>query len=114
MCQNITDVVKVFVKETLAVVHQAPFTHDAPAAGYDSAKPLFGQVHIVPADSRMNGEVVHSLLALFYQCVAIQFPRQVLYFAVYLFQCLIDGYRTHRNRAVAYDPFPCFVYVFSR
>ena len=103
-----------FVKETLAVVHQAPFTHDAPAAGYDSAKPLFRQVHIVPADSRMNGEVVHSLLALFYQCVAIQFPGQVLYFAVYLFQCLIDGYRTHRNRAVAYDPFPCFVYVFSR
>lgn len=71
-------------------------------------------MYIMPTDSCTNGEVVYSLLALFYQYVAVQFPGQVLYFTIYFFQCLIDGYRIYRNRVVAYDLFPCFMHVSFR
>ena len=67
----------------------------------------------MPADARMDGEVVHSLLTLLDQRVAIQFPGQVLYLSVYLFQSLVDRYGPHRNGTVADDPFPRFVYVLS-
>ena len=52
----------------------------------------------------MDGEIVHPLLALFDQGVAIDFPVQVLGHAVHLFQGLIDGHGADGDGAVADDP----------
>ena len=65
LCQNVANVIKVFVKETLAVVHQAPFAHDAASAAYDATQTFVGQMYILAAYSGMDGKVVHSLFALF-------------------------------------------------
>ena len=94
-------------------MHQAPFAHDASATANDTAKAFVGQMYIVAADTRMNGKIIHSLLTLLDQCIAVKFPSKVFYFAVHLLQCLIDGHGAHRYRAVADNPFTRFVNVFS-
>ena len=109
LCQNIANVIKVFVKETLAVVHQAPFAHDAATTAHDTAQPFLGQMHIMAAYTGMDGEVVHSLLALFNQGVAVDFPGEVLHLAVHFLQCLVDGDSTYRNGTVTDNPFARFV-----
>ena len=109
LCQNIANVIKVFVKETLAVMHQAPFAHDAAATAHDTAQPFLGQMHIMAAYTGMDGEVVHSLLALFNQGVAVDFPGEVLHLAVHFLQCLVDGDSTYRNGTVTDNPFARFV-----
>ena len=102
-----------FVKETLAVVHQAPFAHDAAATAHDAAQPFLGQMHIVAAYAGMDGEVVHSLLALFNQGVAVDFPGEVFHLAVHFLQCLVDGDSAHGNGTVADNPFARFVDILS-
>ena len=62
----------------------------------------------------MDGEVVHSLLALLDEGVAVDFPCQVFYLAVHLLQCLVDGHGAHRYRTVAHNPFACLVDVGTR
>ena len=111
--QYIADVIEMLVQKALPVVYQAPFAHDASAAAYDTAQTFIRQVYVVAADTRVYGEVVHALLALFNQSIPIEFPSELLYFAVHLFQCLIDGHRAYGNRAVSDNPFARFVDVFS-
>ena len=111
--QYIADVVKMFVQETFAVVHQTPFAHDASAATHDAAQTLVGQVYVVAADTSVYGEVVHALFALFNQGIAVELPREVFHFAVHFLQCLINGNRTYGNRTVADNPFAGFVDIFS-
>ena len=59
----------------------------------------------------VNGEVINTLLALLDESVAVDFPCELAYIAVYLFESLIDGHSTHRHRTVADDPFAGFVNV---
>ena len=101
------------VQETFAVVHQTPFAHNASAAAHDAAQAFVRQMYVVAADTCVYGEIIHTLLALFNQRVPIEFPGKFLYFAVHLFQRLINGNRTYGNRTVADDPLPGFVDVCS-
>ena len=61
----------------------------------------------------MDGEIVDSLFSLFDQCVAIDFPTQVFYLSVHLFQSLVDRDCSHRNRTVTNDPFAGFMDIVS-
>ena len=93
---------------------KAPLAHDTSATAHDTAQTLVGQVYVVTTDTGMDGEVVHSLLALLDEGVAVDFPGQVFHLAVHLLQCLIDGHGTHRHRTVAHNPFASFVDVGTR
>ena len=100
-----------FVKERFAVVDKAPFAHDASSPAHDAAQALVCQMHIVTADSGMDGEVVHSLFTLLDERIFIDFPCQVFHLAVYFFQSLVDGHCAHGNGTVAHNPFACLVDV---
>ena len=113
LCQNITDVIKMFIQETFFVVHQAPLAHNASPTAHNAAKPFVCQVHILSADTGMDSEVIHSLFALFNQCIFINFPTEVFHLTVYFFQGLIDGYSAHGYGAVADNPFACLMYIGS-
>ncbi len=102
------------VEETLPVVYQAPFAHDAAAAAYDAAETLVGEVYVVAADAGVDGEVVHALLTLFDECVAVDFPTQVFHLAIHLLQCLVDGHGAYGYGTVAHNPFPRLVDVVAR
>ena len=77
LCQNITDVIKMFIQETFFVVHQAPLAHNASPTAHNAAKPFVCQVHILSADTGMDSEVIHTLLGLFQQGVAEDFPGKI-------------------------------------
>ena len=96
-------------------MHQAPFAHDASATAHDAAQPFVGQMHIVAADACMDGEVIHSLLALFNQGVAVDFPGEVFHLCRSPFsKCLVDRDSAHGNGTVADNPFARFVDVLAR
>ena len=61
----------------------------------------------------MDGEIIHSLLALFSQGIAVDFPSKVLHFAVHFLQGLVDGDRAYRNGTVTDNPFARFVDILS-
>ena len=65
------------------------------------------------ADTCMNREVIHSLLALFDEGVTVDFPIQVFHYTVHLFKSLVDRYGADRHRAVTDNPFTCFADIFS-
>ena len=111
--QDVADVIEVFVEEGFAVVEEAPFAHDAAAPADDAAQTLVRQVDIMPPDACVDGEVVHALLALLDEGVAVEFPGKVFHPSVYFFQCLVDGHGAHGDGTVADNPFACFVYVGS-
>ena len=67
----------------------------------------------MPPDACMDGEVVHALLALLDESIAVEFPGKVFHPSVYFFQCLVDGHGAHGDGTVADNPFACFVYVGS-
>ena len=64
-------------------MYQTPLAHDAASAAYDATQTFVGQMYILAAYSGMDGKVVHSLFALFDQCIFINLPIQILYFTVY-------------------------------
>ena len=101
------------IQEILPLMDEAPFTQNASTATYDATQALVCQMDVVQADTGMDGEVIHSLFALFDERVAIDVPTKVFYFAVYLLQCLIDRNGTHGYRTVPEYPFACFVDVVS-
>ena len=61
----------------------------------------------------MNGEVIHSLLSLFYQSVTKQFPGQLLGLALDFLQSLVDRHSANRHRTVTNDPFAGFMDVLA-
>ncbi len=102
--EDVADVVKMLVDKALLIVDEAPFTDDAAAAAHDAAETLVGQMHIFEAHAGVNGEVVHTLLALLNERVLEDFPRQVTHLAVHLLKGLVDRHRADGYRTVADDP----------
>ena len=85
-------------------MQQAPLAHDAATTTYNATQTTVGQMDVMATDAGMDGKVVHTLLALLNQRVAIDFPGEVFHLAIDLFQSLIDGHGAHRNRTVAQNP----------
>ena len=102
------------VQKALLIVQQAPLTHNATATTHDTAQSAIGQVHVVATDTGMDGKVIHTLLALFDECVAIHLPREVFHLAIHLFQSLIDGHGAYGHRTVTQNPLAGFVNVVTR
>ena len=110
---DIAYIIKMLVKETLLVVYQAPLAHNATATANDATQSAIGQVNVVATYAGMDGEIVNTLLALLYQCVAIYLPRKVFNLSINLFQSLIDGHSAYGYRTVTQNPLAGFVDVVS-
>ena len=99
------------VQETFLIVNDAPFCHNRPSARYDSGKSFAHQIGMSFQHAGVNGEIVHSLLALFDKCVAVNLPRQIFDFSIYFFKGLVDGDSSHGDRTVPDNPLTGFVYM---
>ena len=101
------------IEEALLLVVETPLAHDTSAAAYDTAEACVGEVYVVQTDSGMDSEVVHSLLTLLDERVAVYFPAEVFHLAVHLLQCLIDRHGAYRYRTVSENPLSCLVDIVS-
>ena len=110
---DFADVFEVLVQEAFLVVSQAPFGHDRTTPGDDACGALGSHRHMVQADARMDGEVIHALLGLFDQGIPEDFPGQVLGHAADFFQGLVNRHGADGYRGVADDPFPGLVNVLA-
>ena len=106
---QLANLIKMFVEKTLFFMRCAPLGHNRTAARNNAGEPLGRKGQMFAQQSGMNRKIIHTLLALFHQGIAKNFPRQVFGHAVHLFQGLIDGHGSHRHRTVANNPFARFV-----
>ena len=102
------------VEEILLAVFFHPFRHNGAPAGDDARESLGGERQVFEQQSGVDGEIVHTLLALFYKGVAVHLPSKLLGFAVDFLKCLIDRHCAHRHRTVADNPLACLVDVGTR
>ena len=105
LLQEFADVLEMRVEEILLVMRQAPFGQDRAAAGDDAGDALGRQRNMRQPHAGMDGEIIHALLALLDQRVAIDFPGQFLGDAADFLQRLIDRHGADRHRRIADDPF---------
>ena len=100
---------KMRIEKTLAMVRQAPFRHDRPAARDNAGHAFRRQRHIAQQHAGMDGEIIHPLFGLLDERVAENIPGEFFGLAVDLFKRLINRHRAHRHRRVADNPLARFV-----
>ena len=61
----------------------------------------------------MDREIVHTLLCLLDQRVAIEFPGEIFRFAADFFERLVDRHGANGDGGIADDPFARFMNVFA-
>ncbi len=93
------------------MVRQAPFGHDRAAARDNTGQTLRRHRYVAQQYARVDGEVVYALFSLLQQRVAEGFPGEVFGNTVHFLQCLINGHRSDRHRAISEDPLAGFVDV---
>src|SRR5688572_33168409 len=93
------------VEEILLVVRQTPLCKNGSAAADNTGAAFHGQRDVPQQHSRMNREVIDSLLGLLDQGVPIEFPREVFGPPSAFFESLVDGYGSDRHGRIAKDPF---------
>src|SRR4029434_2654458 len=74
------------VKEALLMMREAPLRHNASAAADDAGHAMRGERDEAQQYPGVDGEVIHALLALLDERVAIDLPRQFLGFAVHFLE----------------------------
>ncbi len=111
---DVADLLEMLVEEALLVMRQAPLGHDRTAAAHDAGHAVGRQGDVGQAHAGVDGEIVHALLGLLDERVAVQLPGQLDRVAVALLQRLIDRHGTDGNRRVAQDPFTGVVDVAAR
>src|SRR2546427_5564504 len=82
---------------SLLMVGQTPFGQDRTAAADDPGSSLDGPRDVSQQDAGMDCEVVHALLGLLDERVAIHLPGQFLRPAAGLFECLVDRHSSDRH-----------------
>ncbi len=87
--EDLTDFIEMGVEEVFLIVDHGPAGHYRAAARHDAGQTFLNHVSMSAESSGMDGEVVHTLFCLLDQCVAIDFPGQILHFAV-------DFFKSHR------------------
>ena len=75
-----------------------------PPRRHDAGHAFGGQRNVAQQHTCVHGHVVHALLALLNDGVAVQLPRQCGRVTVDLLQCLIDRHRAHGHRRVTQQP----------
>ena len=111
--QDVAYLLKAGVEEVFLAPLRHPSGNDGAAAGHDAGQPPLHQGQVRAQQACVNGEVVHPLLALLDERVAVNLPAERRDVAVHLFQRLVDGHRPHRHGRVADNPLPRFVDIFA-
>src|SRR4030095_104408 len=111
---DFADLFKMRVEKVLGMMGQAPFGQDGTTTRNDTRHPFGCQWDIAQSYASVNGEIVHTLFGLLNERVAEDFPRQLLGFAVYFFQRLVDWHSSDGYRAVAQDPFASLMNIAAR
>ena len=86
------------------MVRQAPLRHDGASPGDDAGHPPRGHRDVAKQHASVHGEIVHALLALLDERVAIDLPRQVFGPSTDLLERLVNRHRPDRHGGVANDP----------
>ncbi len=102
---DFADVVPVGVEETFLMMCETPLRHDAAAAADNAGHAMGGERDEAQQHAGVNGEVIHALLGLFDEGVAVNLPGEFLGLATDLLQRLVNRHCADRHRAVADDPF---------
>ena len=102
------------VKKTFLIVQHRPLGHYRASAAHTSRKALLHQLCMFAEHPGMNSEIIHTLLTLFDQCIAIDFPRESAHVSVHLLKSLIDRHGAYGHRAVAYNPFASLMNIVAR
>ena len=69
---------------------------------------------IFQTNTAMDRKVINSLLTLFNQRIAKQFPGQLFRLSSDLFHCLIHRHSSYRHRAITDNPFAGFMNILAR
>ena len=93
------------VGEVLLVMLQAPLRHDRPASRDNPGYPPRRHRDVAQQHAGVHREVIHPLLCLLDQRVAIDLPGQLFRTTIDLLQRLVDRHGADRHRRVADDPF---------
>src|SRR4029453_15165588 len=101
---DLADLAEVGVEEALLVVREAPLRDDRSAARDDAGHALGGEGDVAQEDAGVHGEIVHTLLRLLDQRVAIDLPGQLLGAAAALLRSLIDRHGVDRRGGVGRIP----------
>src|SRR5690554_495166 len=109
--QYLTNLVEMRKEKVFCLVVGTPIGHNGPATRHNADHPLKSMGNVFAKESRMYGKIIHPLLGLFHQGIAVKRPAQVLHLATHLFQSLIQGYRANGHGRIAQDPLPGFVNV---
>ena len=110
---DLADLAEVGVEEVLAMMREAPLRQDRAAARDDAGDATGGHRDVAQQHAGVDGEVVHALLALLDERVAIDLPREILRTAADLLERLIDRHGADRHRRVANDPLASLVDVLA-
>ena len=110
---DVANVVPVRVEKVLLVVGEAPFRHDAAAAGDNAGHARGGEGDEAQEDSGVDGEIIDALLGLLDERVGENLPGQFLGLASDFFEGLVNGDGADGDGRVAEDPFARGVDVFS-
>ena len=95
------------------MMRQAPLGHDGSTARHNAGYALGGERHIAQQHASMNCKVVHTLLGLLNQGIAINFPAKILGNAIYLLQRLINWHSSDRHHGVTNNPLPGFMDILA-
>src|SRR5712692_9195066 len=96
------------------MMREAPLGHDRAAARHDAGDALGGERDVAQQHARVDGEVVHALLGLLDQRVAVDVPGQLFRLASDLLERLVDRHGPDRYRRVPEDPLAGLVDVLAR
>ncbi len=103
--EQLADLLEVRVEKIFLVMGEAPFGENRAPARNDARDALGGERNMRKPDAGVDGEIIHALLALLDQRVAIDFPGELLGDTADLFQGLVYWNRADRHRRIPDDPF---------
>ena len=95
---DFANVLEMGIEKTFLMMCQTPLGHDRAAAANNSARTIDRERDIGQPHARVDGEIIHTLLRLFDERVAINLPSQFLRLAAHFFQRLINGHRADGHR----------------
>ena len=87
------------------MMREAPFGEDGAAARHDAGHAIGGERNEAQQHTGVDGEIIHALLGLFDEGVAVNFPGQFLGLAADFFERLINRHGADGHGRVAENPF---------
>ena len=111
--EQFADFFEVSIQEILFLIDVHPFGEDRSAARDDTGDAFQGGGQMFLKDSGVNRKIVYPLFALLDERIVVDFPCQVLDFAMHFLQRLIHGDRSDRNRRIPQNGLAGFMNVLA-